>query len=72
LAIKEDLEAEEKLTAATEAKESYLGMEDNPTVIKLWKKATVDKKRTSEALASAIHEIFMQYSTLLLKEAHCP
>ena len=72
LAIKEDLEAEEKLTAATEAKESYLGSEENPPVVKLWKKATAAKTRTSEAVASAIHEIFMQYSTLLSEEACCP
>ena len=72
LAIKEDLEAEEKLTAATEAKESYLGSEENPPVIKSWKKATAAKTRTSEAVASAIHEIFMQYSTLLSEEARRP
>ncbi len=47
-------------------------MEDNPPVIKSWKKATAARTRTSEAVASAIHEIFMQYSNLLSEEARRP
>jgi len=64
-----DLKAEEKLTAATEAKENYQGMDENPPVIKLWKKATAAKTCTGEAVESAIQAIFMQYSTQLSETA---
>ena len=70
-ACKADLEAEKKLTAATEAKENHQGMDENPLVIKLWKKATAAKTRTGEAIESAIQAIFMQYSTQLPETAHC-
>ena len=40
MACKEDLGAK-KLTAATLAKEGYRGMDENPPVIKSWKKASV-------------------------------
>ncbi len=58
-ASKADLKAEEKLTAATAAKESYDGEDENPPVLKTWKKATTAKTRTSEALESASQAIFM-------------
>lgn len=54
LVIKEDSEAEKNLTAATEAKKSYQDTEENPPVIKLWKKANSAKTHTSKAIASAI------------------
>ena len=60
---------QEKLTVATVAKEGNQGTHENLLVINLWKKATVVKTHTSEAVESTIHEVFMQYSTLLLEEA---
>ena len=71
-ACKADLKAEEKLTAATEAKENYQGTDENHPVMKSWKKATSAKTRTGEAIESAIQAIFMQYSTQLLETVHCP
>ena len=64
-ACKADLKAEEKLTAATKAKENYQGADENPPVIKSWKKATAAKTGTGEAVESTIQAIFMQYATQL-------
>ncbi len=71
-ASKADLKAEEKLTAATAAKESYDGEDENPPVLKTWKKATTAKTRTSEALESASQAIFMQYANQLSETARRP
>jgi hypothetical protein len=71
-ACKADLKAEEKLVAATEAKDNYQGTDENPPELKSWKKATAAKTRTGEAVESAIQAIFMQYSTQLSETAHCP
>ena len=71
-ACKADLKAEEKWTAATEAKENYQGTNENHPVMKSWKNATSAKTRTGEAVESIIQEIFMQYSTKLLETARHP
>jgi hypothetical protein len=71
-ACKADLKADKKLTTATEAKENYQGMDENPLVIKSWKQATAAKTHTGEAIEAAIQTIFMQYSTQLPETAHCP
>ena len=42
-ACKADLKAEEKLTAATEAKENYQGTDENPPVMKSWKRQLLPK-----------------------------
>ncbi len=47
-------------------------MDENPPVIKSWKKATAIQTRTSEAIETMIHEVFIQHSTLLSKEAGQP
>jgi hypothetical protein len=67
-----DLKAEEKLAAATAAKESYDGEDENPPVLKTWKKALAAKTRTSEAVESASQAIFMQYATQLSETARRP
>ena len=47
-------------------------MDENPPVIKSWKKATAAKTRTGETVESTIQAIFLQYSTLLSEEASRP
>jgi hypothetical protein len=54
------------------AKESYDGEDENPPVLKTWKKAIAAKTRTSEALESARQVIFMQYATQLSETARHP
>jgi hypothetical protein len=71
-ACKEDKEAEKKLVKATEAKDGYRGTDENPPVVKSWKKATAVKTRTGETVESTIQAIFLQYSTLLSEEASRP
>jgi hypothetical protein len=71
-ACKADLKAEESLTAATKAKENYQGADENPHVIKSWKKATAAKTCSGEAVESTIQAIFMQYATKLSETAHRP
>jgi hypothetical protein len=70
-ACKADLKAEEKLTAAIKAKENYQGMDENPPVIKSWKKATA-AKTPGEAIESTTQAIFMQYATQLSETARRP
>ena len=71
-ACKEDKEAEKKLVKVTEAKDGYRGTDENPPVVKSWKKATAAKTHTGENIESTIQPIFLQYSTLLLEEASQP
>jgi hypothetical protein len=71
-ACKDNVEAEKQLAKATEAKDSYRGMDENPLVIKFWKKATAAKTRTGENIESTIQAIFLQYSTLLSEEGSRP
>jgi hypothetical protein len=71
-ACKADLKAEEKLTAATNPKENYQGTNENPPVIKSWKKATAAKTHTDEAVESTIQAICMQYATQLSETARRP
>ena len=71
-ACKEDKEAEKKLVKATDAKDSYQGMDENLPVIKLWKMATAAKTHTGENIESTIQAIFLQYSTLLSEETSRP
>jgi hypothetical protein len=71
-ACKEDIEAEKTLVKATEAKDSCRGTDENPPVIKMWKKATAAKTRTGENVDSTIQAVFLQYSTLLSEEASRP
>ena len=61
-----------KLVKATEAKDSYQGMNENLPVNKLWEKATAAKTHTAENIESTIQAIFLQYSTLLLEEVSRP
>jgi hypothetical protein len=60
------------MTAATEATEKDKGTDENPPSLKALNKATAAKECTGETVVSAIQEMFMQYSTLLSEEAHCP
>ena len=71
-ACKTDLEAEEKLTVATEAKENSEGMDEDPAVIKSWKKANSSKTRAGDAIESAIQAVLMQYPTQLLETTRYP
>jgi hypothetical protein len=64
-ACKEDKEAEKKLVKATEAKDSYQGTDENPPIVKMWKKAIAAKTFTGENVESTIQAVFFQYSTLL-------
>ena len=60
------------LVKATEAKDSCRGMDENPPVVKTWKKAIAAKTPTGENVESTIQAVFLQYATLLLEEASRP
>ncbi len=71
-AWKENKEAEKKLTIATEAYNSYRGIDKSPPEKIASKKATGAKSLTSKTTASVINQVFMLYSNLLMKEACQP
>ena len=71
-ACKAGEKAEEKLTAATEAKAKYKGTDESSPVLQAWTKATAAKIRSQEAIESAGQAIFLQYSTQLSETARRP
>ena len=69
-ACKENTKVENNLVKATEAKDSYQGMDENQPVQKSWKKDTAAIKCTGETIESTIQATFLQYSTLHSEEAN--